>query len=67
MTTGIEPLVERLAAHRLLGGVPRDQLRWLADRSTVDHFEAGAVVTRDITRSGIYAGNPARLIRTLER
>jgi acetyltransferase-like isoleucine patch superfamily enzyme len=26
---------------------------------------AGAVVTKDITISGIYAGNPARLIRTL--
>ncbi|MEO8296183.1 MAG: acyltransferase [Burkholderiales bacterium] len=26
---------------------------------------AGAVVTRDITRPGIYAGNPARLLRTL--
>lgn len=26
---------------------------------------AGAVVTRDLTRSGVYAGNPARLIRPL--
>lgn len=26
---------------------------------------AGAVVTRDLLRRGIYAGNPARLIRTL--
>lgn len=26
---------------------------------------AGAVVTRDITRPGIYAGNPARLVRPL--
>lgn len=26
---------------------------------------AGAVVTRDITESGIYAGNPARLLRRL--
>jgi len=26
---------------------------------------AGAVVTRDITESGIYAGNPARLLRKL--
>jgi acetyltransferase-like isoleucine patch superfamily enzyme len=26
---------------------------------------AGAVVTRDISRSGIYAGNPARLMRPL--
>lgn len=28
---------------------------------------AGAVVTRDITEAGIYAGNPARLIRTLRK
>lgn len=27
---------------------------------------AGSVVTRDITEPGIYAGNPARLIRTLK-
>lgn len=26
---------------------------------------AGAVVTKDITKSGIYAGNPAKMIRTL--
>jgi acetyltransferase-like isoleucine patch superfamily enzyme len=26
---------------------------------------AGAVVTRDITRPGVYAGNPAKLLRTL--
>lgn len=28
---------------------------------------AGAVVTKDITIAGIYAGNPARLIRKLDR
>lgn len=28
---------------------------------------AGAVVTRDIDQPGIYAGNPARLLRKLER
>jgi len=27
---------------------------------------AGAVVTKDITESGIYVGNPARLLRRLE-
>jgi acetyltransferase-like isoleucine patch superfamily enzyme len=26
---------------------------------------AGAVVTKNITRKGIYAGNPARLLREL--
>ena len=28
---------------------------------------AGAVVTKDITKPGIYVGNPARLLRTLSR
>jgi len=27
---------------------------------------AGSVVTRDITRPGVYAGNPARMLRALE-
>jgi acetyltransferase-like isoleucine patch superfamily enzyme len=27
---------------------------------------AGAVVTKDITQPGIYAGNPARLLRNLD-
>jgi acetyltransferase-like isoleucine patch superfamily enzyme len=27
---------------------------------------AGAVVTRDLTRPGVYAGNPARLLRKFE-
>jgi acetyltransferase-like isoleucine patch superfamily enzyme len=27
---------------------------------------AGAVITKDIKRSGVYAGNPARLLRALE-
>lgn len=28
---------------------------------------AGSVVTKDITEPGIYAGNPARLLRTIEK
>jgi acetyltransferase-like isoleucine patch superfamily enzyme len=34
----------------------------ICDRAVVG---AGAVVTRDILRPGIYAGNPARLLRPL--
>lgn len=35
----------------------------VADRVVIG---AGAVVTRDLLTAGIYAGNPARLIRSLE-
>jgi acetyltransferase-like isoleucine patch superfamily enzyme len=34
----------------------------ICDRAVIG---AGAVVTKDITIPGIYAGNPARLLRTL--
>lgn len=35
----------------------------VCDRTVIG---AGAVVTRDITEAGVYAGNPARLIRRFE-
>ena len=37
-------LVERLAAHRTLGSAPREQLEWLAARSTLHRFAAGEVL-----------------------
>ena len=39
-------LVDRLAAHRLLGSAPRDQLEWLAAHGTLRRFEAGEVVSK---------------------
>ena len=38
-------LLERLAAHRTLSGVPRDQLAWLAETGHVETLEPGAVLT----------------------
>ncbi len=41
-----EELVERLAAHRKLAGVPREQLAWLAEQGTLERFPAGAQLYR---------------------
>ena len=38
-------IVERLAAHRTLSGVPREQLEWLASRGQLRQFAVGDVVT----------------------
>jgi len=42
---GPTSLVDRLAAHRTLGGAPREQLEWLATRGELRRFEPGDVVT----------------------
>jgi signal transduction histidine kinase len=38
-------LVDRLAAHRTLGSVPREELQWLASHGTLRHLETGGVLT----------------------
>jgi signal transduction histidine kinase len=38
-------LLERLAAHRTLSGVPRDQLAWLVETGGVETLEPGVVLT----------------------
>jgi len=38
-------LIERLAEHRLLAGVPHAELEWLAAHGTLHVFEAGAIVS----------------------
>lgn len=38
---------------------------FLKHSGIADDAQFGAVVTKDITEAGIYAGNPARLIRRL--
>ena len=39
------PLIDRLAAHHTVGGVPREQLQWLVDNGTVRTFQPGAVLS----------------------
>jgi signal transduction histidine kinase len=38
-------IVERLAGHRTLGSVPREELAWLASRGTIHRFDAGTLVS----------------------
>jgi len=39
-------LVERLAAHRTVGSVPREQLEWLATKGRLQRIEVGQVMAR---------------------
>jgi signal transduction histidine kinase len=43
---GTAELVERLAAHRMLGSAPRHELAWLAEHGHFTRFDPGAVVSR---------------------
>jgi signal transduction histidine kinase len=43
--TDTSELVDRLAKHRTLGSVPREELEWLASHGTLKEFDAGAVVS----------------------
>jgi signal transduction histidine kinase len=46
MTIPAEHLIDRLAAHRTLGAVPRADLTWLASRGTLRQIHPGQVLTR---------------------
>lgn len=52
-----ESLVERLIAHRTIGGVPREQLEWLASVGTVLTFQPGDVMA--------YAGQPVKRLMVM--
>lgn len=41
-----EDIIERLASHASLGGVPRTELEWLAAHGTVRDYAEGTVLTR---------------------
>jgi signal transduction histidine kinase len=40
-----QPLIDRLAAHRTIGSVPREQLAWLAEVGVEEIFEPGEIFT----------------------
>ncbi len=41
-----EEIIQRLAAHRLVGSAPREELEWLADHGVFRRHEASAVIAR---------------------
>src|SRR4051812_38418074 len=43
-------LIERLASHRTVGGAPREELTWIADRGILRQLNAGQVLTAKGTR-----------------
>ena len=38
-------LVDRLAAHKLLGAAPREELAWLAAHGSLRQFDTGQILT----------------------
>ncbi|MFI5312279.1 MAG: hypothetical protein ACHQQ3_13650, partial [Gemmatimonadales bacterium] len=45
-----EGLIDRLAGHRALAGVPREELAWLVAHGTLERFAVGEIVVhRDQT------------------
>jgi len=51
----LSELVDRLATHRTLGSVPRDELEWLASHGTLKEFDAGSVVSsKDKSLDALY-------------
>jgi len=44
-STAVDPsIVDRLAAHKTLGGVPRAELEWLAAHGSIRRYEVGGVI-----------------------
>jgi signal transduction histidine kinase len=55
-TSAVDPaLLARLAAHRTIGAVPREQLEWLCRVGHLESLEAGAILTRSgLPVAGLY-------------
>jgi signal transduction histidine kinase len=50
MMIPVADLVDRLAAHRTVGGAPREELIWLAARGSLRQMQAGEVLTAKGTK-----------------
>src|SRR6266700_913632 len=45
MNSGSDNLIERLAAHRIAGAIPREEIEWLAAHGRLRRLETGEVLT----------------------
>lgn len=45
MDNGTDNLVDRLAAHKVIGGAPRQELEWVAAHGRLRHLEPGEILT----------------------
>jgi signal transduction histidine kinase len=66
MTT--EELIDQLAAHRTLGGAPREELEWIAARAMVRRVAAGEVVsTKGTPVEGMFIVLSGHIVLYLDR
>jgi signal transduction histidine kinase len=64
----LDPLIDRLAQHRTLGGAPRAELAWLASHGTLQHMPAGLVVsTKDRPVAATYIVLSGRISLIVDR
>jgi len=48
-------MIERLAAHKAIGSVPREELEWLVGHGTLRHFAPGEMIsTKGVPVSGLF-------------
>jgi signal transduction histidine kinase len=45
MNSGSDDLIERIAAHRIAGAIPREEIEWLATHGRLHRLETGEVLT----------------------
>ncbi|HEX2310383.1 MAG TPA: hypothetical protein VHH91_06655, partial [Vicinamibacterales bacterium] len=61
-------LLERLAAHRMLGAAPREELAWLASHGDLRQLTTGDVLTRKGTNAeGLFVILAGRIAIFLDR
>jgi signal transduction histidine kinase len=61
-------LVDRLAGHKTIGGVPREELVWLAARGTIRRLDAGEVLTaKGVPVEGLFVVLTGRVVLFVDR